>query len=475
MSLRSRAFDHMRTQAAELQRRTLRQLLAVGSRTAFGHDHGLNGGMDADGFAAAVPVRDYDAMRPYIDRMLEGESDVAWRGRTEWFARSSGTTSDRSKYIPVTREALRVNHARGMYDVAAMYVAMNPATRIFDGKTLTLGGSCRRSGNGALIGDLSAILIDRMPAVSGWLRLPARDTALAEDFDTKAEAICRQCTNQNITSFAGVPSWNLVLMRRVLEYTGKSNLLEVWPGLELFVHGGMGFEPYRAAFAELLPSDGFRYMETYNASEGFFAMADDPSRDDMLLMTGYGVYYEFRQGDRVCPLEGVRTGERYAMVITSCNGLWRYEIGDIVEFTSTEPYRIRLAGRTHQYINAFGEELMADNAERALAAACRTTGAAIDEYTAAPIYMSLDRRGAHEWAIEFLRMPDDMQRFAEALDCELRRLNSDYDAKRRTTLEAPVVRVMPRGTFVAWLQRCGKNKVPHLCNDRRVIDRLNDK
>ena len=469
---RARAFDKMRSQAVALQHATLRRLLSEGVRTAFGRDHCLDKSMDGEAFARAVPVRGYDQLRPYLDRILAGERNVAWPGRTRCFARSSGTTSDRSKYIPVTRTSLLRTHARGMSDVAAMYAITHPRSRLFDGKALTLGGSCRRRDNGALVGDLSAVLIGRLSAFGGWFRLPRVGTALLEDFDAKAEAICRECTPQHITSFAGVPSWNLALMRRVLEYTGKSNLLEVWPDLELFVHGGVGFAPYRQAFEELLPRDDFSYMETYNASEGFFAMADDPQRDDMLLMTDYGTYYEFRRGSEVCPLEGVRTGERYAMIISSCNGLWRYEIGDVVEFTSTDPYRIRLAGRTRQFINAFGEELMADTAERALAAACKASGAVIDEYTAAPVYMSLRERGAHEWAIEFRRRPADSERFAEVLDSELRRLNSDYDAKRNTALGRPIVRQLAAGTFVGWMLRSGKGKVPHLRNDRTVMDQL---
>lgn len=469
---RARAFDRMRSQAVTLQHATLRKLLSEGVHTAFGRDHRLDRSMDGETFARAVPIRGYDQLRPYIDRILAGERNVAWPGQTRCFARSSGTTSDRSKYIPVTRASLLRTHARGMADVAAMYASLHPCSRLFDGKTLTLGGSCRRQSDGAIVGDLSALLIGRLSAFGGWFRLPRAGTALMENFDDKAEAICRECTHEHITSFAGVPSWNLTLMRRVLEFTGKSNLLEVWPELELFVHGGVGFAPYRRAFEELLPRDDFAYMETYNASEGFFAMADDPQRDDMMLMTDYGTYYEFRRGTEVCPLEGVRTGERYAMIITSCNGLWRYEIGDVVEFTSTDPYRIRIAGRTRQFINAFGEELMADNAEHALAAACEATGAVVDEYTAAPVYMSLRERGAHEWAVEFRRQPDDMERFAEVLDAELRRLNSDYDAKRNTALGPPIVRTLSAGTFVGWLRRSGKNKVPHLRNDRKVMEQL---
>jgi len=471
VSVRAKAVDRQRRHAAELQRRTLAYIVARAPHTKFGVDHGLASGMDARRFAAAVPVRDYDALRPYVERMLGGERDVLWPGAVDMFARSSGTTSGRSKYIPVTREGFRRCHVGGMRDVAAMYVRSRPSTRVFGGRTLTLGGSCRREG-GAYVGDLSALVVRGMPWLGGWFRLPRMRTAMIADFDEKVEAICRECTGRNVTAFAGVPSWNLSLMRRVLEYTGRRDLREVWPGLELFVHGGVAFEPYRAAFAELLPGGDFRYMETYNASEGFFAIGDEPSRDDMMLMTDYGTYYEFRRGTETVPLEGVRSGERYAMIVTSCNGLWRYEIGDVVEFTSTDPYRIRLAGRTQQFINAFGEELMADNAERALSGACRAADAVAVEYTAAPVYMTLRDRGAHEWAVEFMRAPGDMERFVDELDARLRELNSDYDAKRRSSLARPIVRQVPRGTFDRWLLRRGRNKVPHLCSDRSVIDEI---
>ena len=304
------------------------------------------------------------------------------------------------------------------------------------------------------------------------MRAPRSSTAIIADFDRKAEAIARECSRQHITAFAGVPSWNLALMRRVLEYTGKRNLLEVWPDLSLFAHGGVEFAPYRRSFEALIPSSDMRYMETYNASEGFFALADDPRRDDMLLMLDYGTYFEFRDGDDVVPLEGVVPGRRYAMLVTSNNGLWRYEIGDRVEFTSTDPYRIRFAGRTRQYINVFGEELIVENADRALAEACAATGAAVAEYSVAPCYMTIDERGAHEWIVEFERGPADPEAFAAALDGALRRVNSDYDAKRQTTLERQRLTTVAPGTFLAWMRARGKNKVPRLVNDRRVAEDL---
>ena len=468
-SQRERAIDTFRRHPVETQARMFRQLLRRGRRTEFGWRYNLGRIRTPEQFASMVETFDYDTFKPYIERMLAGESDVTAPGRVTLFARSSGTTSDRSKYIPVTWESLWWNHTMGMRDVATVFAANNPRSKVFDGKTLTLGGSCRQEGSN-LVGDLSALLIHETTFWSGWFRAPKMQTALIADFDRKAEAICRECTGENITAFAGVPSWNLALMRRVLEYTGRSNLLEVWPNLCMFAHGGVEFTPYRRSFEELIPSPEMQYMETYNASEGFFALADDPTRSDMLLMLDYGTYFEFRQGDSIVPLEGVKSGEVYALVITSNNGLWRYEIGDTVEFTSTDPYRIRFAGRTRQYINAFGEEVIADNADRALERACRETGAVVGEYTVAPCYMSLRERGAHEWIVEFDREPDDRARFAEVLDRELRAINSDYDAKRLTTLDLPRITVVERGRFLDWMRRKGKNKVPRLMNDRRVAD-----
>ena len=468
-SQRERAIDNFRRHPLETQARMLRQLLRRGRRTEFGWRYNLGQVRTPEQFSSMVETFDYDTFKPYIERMLAGESDVTAPGRVTLYARSSGTTSDRSKYIPVTRESLWWNHTMGMRDVATVFAANNPRSKVFDGKTLTLGGSCTYEGRN-LVGDLSAVLIHETTFWSGWFRAPKVQTAVIPDFDRKTEAICRECTGENITAFAGVPSWNLALMRRVLEYTGKSNLLEVWPNLCMFAHGGVEFTPYRRSFEELIPSPEMQYMETYNASEGFFALADDPARSDMLLMLDYGTYFEFRQGDRIVPLEGVKCGEVYALLITSNNGLWRYEIGDTVEFTSTDPYRIRFAGRTRQYINAFGEEVIADNADRALERACRETGAVVGEYTVAPCYMSLRERGAHEWIVEFDREPDDRARFAEVLDRELRAINSDYDAKRLTTLDLPRITVVERGRFLDWMRRKGKNKVPRLMNDRRVAD-----
>lgn len=469
---RLRAIDRFRLAPAATQEAMLRERLQRGAATAFGRHYELARVRTVEQFQNRVDTFDYDTFKPWIERMKGGEADVAAPGRVKLFARSSGTTSDRSKYIPVTRESVLRNHTLGMRDVGTLFAAAHPGTQIFGGKTLTLGGSCCAE-QGYITGDLSALLIREMRLWSGWFRAPKVDEALLPDFWEKADAICRSCTTERITSFAGVPSWNLALMRRVLEYTGKRNLLEVWPDLTLFVHGGVEFAPYRRSFEELIPSAQMHYLETYNASEGFFALADDPARDDMLLMLDYGTFYEFRDdAGTVVPLEGVVCGCPYAMLVTSNNGLWRYAIGDRVAFTSTNPYRIRFAGRTKQYINVFGEELIVDNADRALVEACRRTGARVSEYSVAPRYMSLHSCGAHEWFVEFERQPDDRERFAEVLDEALRACNSDYDAKRQTTLERQHLTELPAGTFLRWMRENRKNKVPRLVNDRRVADQL---
>lgn len=468
-SLRSRSVERFRRHPAQTQRKQLERLLRENAQTEFGRRYDFATIRTPEEFARRVDRFDYGSFKYYIDRMMSGRADVAAPGRVRWFARSSGTTSERSKFLPVTDVSLWRCHTRGLRDVATFYVGQYPATRVFEGKTLTLGGSCSKQ-HGIVTGDLSALLVERTPFWSGWFRTPRRETALLQDFEQKVERICRECSGERVTAFAGVPSWNLALLRRMVEFTGRRNLCEVWPRLELFVHGGVGFEPYRAAFRELIPSEEMHYMETYNASEGFFAIADDISRDDMLLMLDYGTYYEFRDGEEIVPLEGVQAGRRYAMLISSSNGLWRYELGDVVEFTSVDPYRIRVAGRTRQFINAFGEELVMENAERAMAAAAAVTGAVVGEYTAAPRYMTLQGRGAHEWIVEFDRAPQNFETFAETLDHELMRLNSDYEAKRRSTMAPPEMHVVPAGTFARWMLRRGKNKVPRLANDRRILE-----
>lgn len=470
--LRRALADPLTTQNQQLQ-----WLLKRGSRTEIGRQFDMRTIKSIEQYMARVETFDYDAYSPYIDRARRGERDVVWNGEVKWFARSSGTT-DRSKYIPVTTDGLLHSHTQGTRDVAAIASSLFPDTRAYDGKLLTLGGSRRveREGERALTGDLSAILIENTRSVSGWFRTPSREVALIADFNEKVEAICRQTTTQNVTCFAGVPSWNLMLMQKVLEYTGKETICDVWPNLELFVHGGVGFAPYAEHYKRIIPSERMHYVNTYNASEGFFSIADASEQEDMLLMVDYGTFYEFDNGHEIVPLEGVKVGEVYELIISSCNGLWRYRIGDTITFTSTKPYRIKIVGRTKQFINVFGEELMVANAEQALSYASRETGADVSEYTVAPVYMTNREKGRHQWIIEFAKEPNDINRFAELLDSQLQSVNSDYDAKRHSTLAAPQICSVEKGTFLGWLASQGKvggqNKVPRLANTRQYVDSL---
>lgn len=470
-----------------VQRGQLLSLVEKGHTTSFGKEYGLGAVADGESFARSVPVFDYESIEPYIERTRRGEESVVWPGRIKWYAKSSGTTGSRSKFIPVTAEGLKHCHMRGPMDIAIVYSNLFPDTKVFGGKTLTLGGSHRIEslGNGtAHEGDLSAILIENTPEIARIMRVPRPATALIPDFEEKVMAIYRETADRDVRSFAGVPSWNLVLMNKILELSGRENILEVWPNMELFTHGGMNFAPYREQYKRIFPSEKMRYMETYNASEGFFGIQTDLSRDDMQLMLDYGVYYEFLPMDRLSdhsaavPLEGVAKGVNYAMIITTCNGLWRYMIGDTVEFTSTDPYRIKITGRTKHFINAFGEEVIVDNAETALKAACEATGATVTDYTAGPVYMGDKSKGSHEWVVEFGVPPSDIAVFRDALDRALQRVNSDYEAKRfrDTTLLPPRITVAPPGTFYRWMKERGKtggqNKVPRLANDRQYIGQL---
>ena len=474
---RQKAIAKYATQTEAIQDKVLRQLVTKAGKTEWGLSHDYQNIKSYQDFQQRVPVQTYEEIKEYVDRMRHGEKNILWPGEVVWYAKSSGTTNDKSKFIPVSKEGLQTVHYAGGRDAVALYLQNNPDSRIFSGRTLILGGSHAPNYNlkNSLVGDLSAILLHETARWGMSMRAPKIETALLSDFEQKIDRIADECASQRITAFAGVPSWNLELMRRVLERTGKQNLLEVWPDMELFLHGGVEFTPYRRAYRELIPSNGMHYMVTYNASEGFFAAADDPARDDMLLMLDYGTYFEFRDGEQIVPLEGVECGKTYAMLITSDNGLWRYEIGDTVTFTSTDPYRIRFAGRTRQYINAFGEELIVENADRALVEACQKTGAVVNEYTVAPCYMSIDRQGAHEWIVEFDVEPDSVEHFAEVLDEALRAANSDYDAKRRSTIERQHLTLVERGFFLDWLKSRRKNKVPRLVPDRRIADELHER
>lgn len=419
--------------------------------------------------------------------MRHGEADVLWPGQVQWYAKSSGTTNDKSKFIPVSAEGLHDIHYQGGKDVVTFYLRNNPNSRLFDGKSLILGGSHSPNYNvdGSLVGDLSAILIENINPLVNLMRVPRKRTALLSDFEVKRDRIAQECLHKNITNISGVPSWMLSVLVRVMELSGKKHLEEVWPNLEVFFHGGIAFTPYRSQYEQLITSSKMHYMETYNASEGFFGIQDDPTDRSMLLMLDYGVFYEFipleevgRSDATVVPLEGVEIGRNYAMVITTSCGLWRYMIGDTVEFTSKRPYKFIITGRTKYFINAFGEELIMDNAEKGLAYACEKTGAQVLEYTAAPVYMDKNAKCRHQWLIEFSKDPDNLERFAQALDEKLQELNSDYEAKRshNVTLQHLEVVKAKEGLFNDWLKQKGRlggqHKVPRLSNSRKNMDEL---
>jgi len=479
--------DHFSKYPVEIQLRELSGIISKAASTEWGIKHGYASIRSVPDFQSRVPVKSYEEYQPWIERLRNGESNLTWPGYFRWFAKSSGTTSSKSKFIPVSRESLQGCHFKAAKDILAIYTFNNPGTRMFSGKALTLGGSSKinQFSNKSIYGDLSAVLIRNAPFYIEFIRTPPRKTALIEDFEEKLDLITRMTVKQNVTSFSGVPSWYLTLVKSVLEYTGKSSLLDVWPNLEVFFHGGISFTPYREIYKKLIPGDQMHYMETYNASEGFFGIQDDPTRTDMLLMLDYGIFYEFIPSGKLgsdsppaLPLGEVEKGVNYAMVISTNGGLWRYLIGDTIVFTSTDPYRFRISGRTRYFINAFGEEVIAENADKALEAACNATGAIISEYTAGPVYMGESSRGTHEWLIEFEKEPDDLNRFTRVLDDTLRSVNSDYEAKRHKdiNLVMPVVRSIPGGTFNKWLKSKnklgGQNKVPRLSNTREFIEEL---
>ena len=479
--------DLFREHPIDSQQEVLFDLLDAARDTQFGKQYDFRSITREEEFRSRVPVQRYEDFAPLIQRMMKGERNLLWPGEIKWFAKSSGTTNDKSKFIPVSKQSLEDVHFRGIKDVFALYLKNNPESGVLSGKTLTLGGSHQVSNfnNNSYFGDLSAILIENNPFWSEFYRTPPAEVALIGEFEEKVTKIIAQARNENVTSLAGVPSWYLVLLNRVLEATGKRNILEVWPNLEVFIHGGIKFDPYREQFRKLIPSPGMQYMETYNASEGFFAIQDDPDSDDMLLMLDYGIYYEFipmdhfhQENPPVLSLNEVEPGKNYALVISTNGGLWRYLIGDTVRFTSKKPFKIKITGRTKHFINAFGEELIIDNAEEALQVACQRTQASVRDYTAGPVFMGDNQKGAHQWIIEFGQQPDDLEHFTSVLDGTLKTLNSDYEAKRHKsiTLDRPQVLVAPDGLFYEWMKQRGKlggqNKIPRLSNDRKYLDEL---
>lgn len=470
----------------EVQEEVLRHLVSFSKKTELGRQYGFSEGINYENFKNRVPISDYESLAPIIERTRKGEQNIFWPTSIKWFAKSSGTTNAKSKFIPVSVEALEDCHYKSGKDLLCLYLNNNENSQLFTGKSLRLGGSKELyEDNGSFFGDLSAILIDNMPLWAEFSSTPSNKVSLMTEWETKMSAIVEESIKENVTSLAGVPSWMLVLLNNVLERTGNEHLFQVWQNLEVYFHGGVSFGPYRDQFYKIFPRKDFNYYETYNASEGFFAIQDQNGSEDLLLMLDYGIFYEFiPQGykeddiEQAIPLWRVELGVNYAMVITTNAGLWRYKIGDTIRFTSIQPYRIRITGRTKHHINVFGEELIIENAETALEQVCSKTGAEIKDYTVAPIFMSGKEKGAHEWCIEFRTPPKDLNYFIELLDNALKSLNSDYEAKRynNMTLNLPKIHMGRDGLFYDWLKSKnklgGQHKVPRLSNSRLFLEEL---
>ena len=489
---RLKVLDETRMDPWRFQREWFDKILKSGSNTSFGKEHNFGSLSDISGFQKVAPLLDYDKIEPYIDRVRSGEDYVLWDSKIKWFAKSSGTSSSKSKFIPITNESISSCHYDGMQNMLATYMSQNPESRLFDGMALTLGGSAKEDEagkGGTQCGDLSAILLKNSPAIAELRRTPPKHIALIGDFEEKVKEICKIANDVDVTSISGVPSWNLILLNSILEYTGKSNILELWPNLELFMHGGINFEPYRSEYKRIIPSDCMKYLENYNASEGYFAFQDNPGDRSMLLMVNGGVFYEFIPLDKLSEaldgnfnefdtVESVKTGVNYAMVITTNGGLWRYLIGDSVSFTSLRPHKLIITGRTQLFINAFGEELMIGNAERALSAACDAGDCSVENFTVAPLFMKEGGKGSHQWLIEFSRTPSSLEKFADLLDLEICKQNSDYEAKRtkNSTMERLSVVNLKSGTFYKWQKEKGKlggqNKIPRLSSGRDIAEDL---
>ncbi|NDK54812.1 GH3 auxin-responsive promoter family protein [Pontibacter fetidus] len=488
MKKRIHDIDLFRKYPHEVQNELFQNLINTAKGTEWGKKYGYSDELSVREFQERVPVTTYEELYPYIERVMMGEQNLLWPSKVEWFAKSSGTTNARSKFIPVSPESLEDCHYKGGKDMLSIYVNLYPETKLFTGKGLSIGGSHRPSEINSKIncGDVSAVIMQNLPIWAEAIRTPPLKIALMDKWEEKIEKMVEVTVPENVTSMSGVPTWTYVLLKRILEVTGKNNILEVWPNLELFTHGAVAFGPYRQLFKEIIPSDKMNYLEVYNASEGFFGIQDQAgTEDEMLLMLDYGVYYEFipmdqfeEENPKTMTLDQVELGKNYAIVISTNAGLWRYKIGDTIRFTSLSPYRIKISGRTKHFINAFGEEVIVENAEAAITKACEATGAIITNFTAAPVYMGSGKRGGHEWLIEFEKAPDNLKQFTYLLDETLREVNSDYDAKRQNdiALQGPIVHAAPQGTFMNWLRDKGKlggqNKVPRLSNSREYLEEI---
>jgi len=473
----------------DVQDELFRKLIRTAKQTEFGKEYGFKEISSLGSFRRNVPISTYEDIFPYINRLMHGEQNLLWPTETKWFAKSSGTTNARSKFIPVSPEALEDCHFKAGKDMLSIYVNNHPDTKLFAGKGLSVGGSHQLNqfdpSESSYFGDVSAVIMQNLPLWAEIVRTPSLEIALMDKWEEKIEKMAQETADENVTNLAGVPTWTLLILQRVMEMKGAKDITEVWPNLEVFFHGAVSFAPYRQLFKNLIPSDSMRYVESYNASEGFFGIQDTSSEDEMLLMLDYGIFYEFipmseyeSDNPTTLGLDQVEIGKNYALVISTNAGLWRYKIGDTVRFTSLNPYRIKISGRTKHFINAFGEEVIVENAEAAITEACKQTDAIIDNYTAAPIYLEIGEKGGHEWAVEFIKPPSDIETFKTVLDNTLRKINSDYDAKRYQdlALAPPVIRSLETGTFYRWMKSRdklgGQNKVPRLSNNREYMDSI---
>lgn len=488
MKKRIHQIDLFRKYPVEVQSELFEKMIHLGAETEWGKKYQYGLIHNYDHFKEKVPLQEYNDLKPYVDRLISGEQQLLWPTETKWFAKSSGTTDNRSKLIPVTKDSLEECHYKGGKDLLALYYENHPNRKLYKGKHLIVGGSAQINHLTAdsYFGDLSAIIVKNLPWWAEIRRTPSKDIALMSQWEEKIEKMAQSTIHEDVYILAGVPSWTMVLANKVLEISGKNNLKEVWPNLELFMHGGVSFEPYKAQFERLIPDPKMNYVETYNASEGFFGIQDQINSNELLLMLDYGIFYEFipmSSFDGVNSVEavdlaGVELDVNYAIVISTNAGLWRYIVGDTVKFTSKTPYRFKITGRTKSFINVFGEELIVENADKAIARAANKIGTVVREYTVAPVFMDGLENGAHEWLIEFTHVPDDVSRFQLLLDEALRELNSDYDAKRcnNFVLGPPIIKVLNAGTFDNWLKSIGKlggqHKVPRLSNSREIVEQI---
>ena len=469
----------------QVQKSVFNYLIKKGIKTKFGEDHQFNKITNYITFKNQIPIRTYEDFDHYITKIRKGGEDILWPGKINWFAKSSGTTNNKSKFIPVTKESLEDCHFKAGKDMLSIYENNFPKINIYNGKGIMLGGSMTKSKNRKFKdGDLSAILLDEFPFWVNYHRVPDINTALMKEWDEKLDAIAKQAINENITNLTGVPSWMLILLKRILQLSGKNNILELWPNLELYMHGGMNFEPYRQQFEEIIPSDKMNYLEGYNASEGFFGIQDKNPSEGILLMLDYGVFYEFipmykyRNGKTdAINLSEVELNRDYALIITTNGGLWRYVIGDVIKFTSLFPFRIKITGRTESYVNAFGEELMVHNTDTAISNTCKKFKCSIIDYTVAPIFIT-KKSGGHQWFIEFANKPRNLNLFMKEIDWQIQQLNSDYDAKRNKNLilREPELVVIENNEFYIWLKNNrklgGQNKIPRLSNNREIAEKI---